>query len=95
MPVTITAKRALRSSKRKQDLNRIIAARLEGALRVARRDKKQKDIVAAISYVDRATKKGFMHRNKAARIKSQLSKLAKQKSTKPKAKVAGKQSKSN
>ncbi len=95
MPVTVTAKRALRSSKRKQDMNRIITARLEGALRVARRDKKQKDITTAMSYIDRASKKGLIHRNKAARIKSQLSKLAKQKSTKPKAKTASKRSKKN
>ena len=92
MPVTTTAKRALRSSKKKQAVNSIITARLESAIRIARKDKKQKSISVAASYADRAAKKGLIHRNKASNIKSQLSKLTLQKSVKPKA-TAKKQAK--
>jgi small subunit ribosomal protein S20 len=84
MPVTATAKRALRSSKQKESVNKVITANLEYAIRTAKRGQKQKDITKAMSLADRAAKKGLIHRNKAARIKSQLAKLAKPKSSKSK-----------
>ncbi|HLE49253.1 MAG TPA: 30S ribosomal protein S20 [Patescibacteria group bacterium] len=75
MPVTVTAKRALRSSKRKAKVNRNISTSLEVAIRMAKKSKKPSQIVKAISLTDRATKKKYIHKNKAARIKSSLSKL--------------------
>jgi len=75
MPVTKTAKRALRSSKRKEAVNKKIVSSLEAALRVAKRGKKPGDIAKASSLADRAAKKKLIHRNKAARMKSGLSKL--------------------
>ena len=79
MPVTKTARRALRSSKRKEAVNKLIASRLEAVIRVAKRSKKTKDIITAISLVDRAAKKYILHKNKASRIKSTLSQLIKNK----------------
>jgi ribosomal protein S20 len=75
MPVTKTAKRALRGSLRKQNINNALISRLEIALRVARKSKKEKDIKVATSLADRVSKKKIIHKNKAARIKSSLSKL--------------------
>jgi len=75
MPVTKTAKRALRSSKRKQAVNKVLRRSLDVAIRMAKKKKSTKSIQAAVSLVDKAAKKGIVHRNKAARIKSQLSKL--------------------
>jgi small subunit ribosomal protein S20 len=75
MPVTKTAKRALRSSKKKEAVNKKIRASLEVAIRLARKEKSKKTIQEAISTVDRAAKKKVLHRKKAARIKSSLSKL--------------------
>jgi len=75
MPVTKTAKRALRSSKRKSLVNSAILQNLEIALRVARKQKGAAKILAAIKLTDRAAKKRVIHKNKAARIKSSLSKL--------------------
>ncbi len=75
MPVTKTAKRALRSSKRKEEVNKLIRTNLDIAVRQAKRDKTKKKIITAISLTDRAAKKKIIHRNKAARIKSTLSKL--------------------
>ena len=74
MPVTVTAKRALRSSKRKADVNNLIRNKLEVAIRIAKKGKKKADIKKAISLIDRATKKNILHRNRAARLKSSLSK---------------------
>lgn len=76
MPVTKTAKRALRASKRKAKINAISRSRLEIAVRLARKTKKAKDVAAASSLADRAAKKKLIHKNRAARIKSSLAKLA-------------------
>jgi small subunit ribosomal protein S20 len=75
MPVTKTAKRALRGSARKLEVNRQILRRLEIALGRAKKSKSADKILAAVSLADRAAKKSVIHKNKAARIKSALSKL--------------------
>jgi small subunit ribosomal protein S20 len=75
MPVTKTAKRALRSSKKKGLVNKAILSNLEIALRVAKKTKSKEKILKAISLADRAAKKKVIHKNKASRIKSTLSKL--------------------
>ena len=75
MPVTKTAKRALRSSQRKEIVNKIILSKLEIAIKKAKKTKSKKDIANASSLADRASKKNRIHKNKAARIKSQLGKL--------------------
>lgn len=75
MPVTKTAKRALRGSVRKQKVNKILLSRLEIAIKHAKKSKTKKAIETAVSFADRASKTSTIHKNKAARIKSQLSKL--------------------
>ena len=72
MPITKTAKRALRGSKRKAKANSLIVSKLEAALRVAKKIGGKKAILKAISLTDRAAKKKIIHKNKAARIKSTL-----------------------
>lgn len=76
MPVTKTAKRALRSSKRKENVNKIIAARLDMAVKKVKKAFSKENLLKAVSVADVAAKKGLIHKNKAARIKSRLSKLA-------------------
>lgn len=75
MPVTKTAKRALRGSKNKESVNKAIISSLEGAIRGAQKSKSTEKILKAISLADRAGKKKVIHKNKAARLKSQLAKL--------------------
>lgn len=85
MPVTKTAKRALRSSKKKEGVNQQIRANLEAAIRIARKSAKDgsasgrkktgEAILKAFSLSDRAAKNNIIHKNKAARIKSSLSRL--------------------
>ncbi|OGM88715.1 hypothetical protein A2614_00635 [Candidatus Woesebacteria bacterium RIFOXYD1_FULL_40_21] len=86
MPVTKTAKRALRSSKKKLSVNSAVRKNLEVALRLAKKGKSQEKIQKAISLVDRAAKKHVIHKNKAARIKSGLSKLLPHTKSKPQVK---------
>lgn len=75
MPVTKTARRALRGSQKKQSVNKAIMASLEVAIRLAKKSKSSVNVLKAISLADKAAKKHTIHKNKAARLKSQLSKL--------------------
>lgn len=90
MPVTKTAKRALRVSKRNTQLNEITMTSLEVAIRMAEKSKKPDDIKKAISLSDKAAKKNVIHKNKASRIKAQLAKLAPLAKTSPKKKAKSK-----
>jgi len=73
MPVTKTAKRALRGSLKKQSINKIALTRLEVAIKKAKTSKSKKDIEKAISLADKSAKIKAIHKNKSSRIKSQLS----------------------
>ena len=75
MPVTKTAKRALRSSKRKESLNKIRMSKLEISIKSAKKPRLRKTLKRLFPLVDRASKEKTIHKNKASRIKSQLSKL--------------------
>lgn len=74
MPVTKTATRALRVSNRKTLVNKKVKKELEVALRTAKKSKKVNDVNKAVSLIDRAVKKFVLHKNKAARMKSALTK---------------------
>ncbi len=75
MPVTVTAKRALRGSKNKESVNKLTMSQLEVAIRQAQKAKTEVKVIKAVSLTDRAAKRKVIHKNKAARIKSQLAKL--------------------
>ena len=77
MPVTKTAKRALRSSRNKEEINKLIVSELEVAIRKAKKSKSPTSVRTAISLTDRASKRGIVHKNKASRMKQMLAKLAK------------------
>ncbi len=74
MPVTKTAKRALSSSKKKGKVNSAVLSTLEIAMRTAKKSPTAKNIQKVFSLTDRAAKNKVIHKNKAARIKSSLSK---------------------
>lgn len=75
MPVTKSAKRALRGSQKKAVVNSLIISKLEVAIRAAKLKKTKALVAKAASLADRAAKKKTIHKNKASRIKSSLSKL--------------------
>ncbi len=77
MPITKTAKRALRSSKNKEDMNKLISSELEIAIRKVKKAKSPTSLRTAISLTDRASKRGIIHKKKASRMKRVLAKLAK------------------
>jgi ribosomal protein S20 len=75
MPVTKTAKRALRVSTRKLSMNETLKKRMEIAQRKAQKSPNAKNVSEVFSLADRAKKKNLIHKNKAAHIKSAFSKL--------------------
>lgn len=77
MPVTKTAKRALRVSQKKKRVNDAFVKQFEISLREAKKKGDQKVVAKAMSLADRAAKRRLIHKNKAARIKSYLAKLIK------------------
>jgi small subunit ribosomal protein S20 len=77
MPVTKTAKRALRVADRKKTMNTTIIVGLEKAIRTAKKSKTFESIKKVYALADRAVKNDVIHKNKASRIKSSISKLAK------------------
>ena len=65
------------TAKKNTEVNKDIITRLEKAVRTAKKSKTPKAVNEAASLADRAAKSNAIHKNKAARIKSSLSKLAK------------------
>ena len=75
--------RAARKSERKRLQNRVLRGRTRTVLRQARQaiagtetDSVQATTGVAVSALDRAVTKGLFHKNKAARLKSRLTKQA-------------------
>lgn len=79
MPVTKTAKRALRSSLKKRVQNQAILKKIDILKRVFKKKLTKDSFSQLVSEIDKAVKKKVMHKNKAARIKSRFSKLLQQK----------------
>jgi len=74
MPVTKTAKRALRVSAKKTKDNKSILSALDAAIRMAKKTKSKKSLEKVFSLSDRAAKTHTIHTKKADRIKSRISK---------------------
>jgi len=70
MPITKSVKKALRSSKNKAKRNLAIKNKLKKQIK----NVNEKNYSEIISFIDKAAKINFIHKNKAARIKSRLSK---------------------
>jgi len=79
MPIIKSAKKALRRDKRRTIVNKKINDQVKAALKKSRKNPSKKNLKEAFSYLDKAAKKNVIHKNKASRLKSRLSKLAKKK----------------
>lgn len=83
MPVTRSAKKALRVSRKKAQVNQRIRTAYKAAVKAVRENPTAENLKKATSALDRAAKKGIIHTNKAARLKSRLAKLLPSPSPKP------------
>jgi len=91
MPVTKSATKKLRKDKNREKQNFILTTKFKSALKKAKRSNSSKDIIEAFKYIDKASKKNLIHANKAARLKSGLSKKSNTKKvTKPTIKTKNK-----
>lgn len=75
MPIIKSAKKKLRADKKRESFNSKLAHMLDYSLKKAKKVKSEKNIKEAISITDKSAKNNIIHKNKAARIKSKLSKL--------------------
>ena len=72
MPITTSAKKALRRDRRRAIINKRIRTKIKDVLKKARQKPTKKAVAQAASLLDQAAKKKVIHRNKAARLKSRL-----------------------
>jgi ribosomal protein S20 len=77
MPVIKSAKKKLRQDIKREKVNNLLRRGFKTAIKEAQKSKTPEKIKKAVVLVDKAVKKNLIHKNKAARIKSSLSKLAK------------------
>ena len=73
MPITSSAKKALRVSVRKNEFNVRARSRMKSAIKTFITEPSAEKLQEAYSRIDRAVKQHLMHRNTAARRKSVLS----------------------
>lgn len=77
MPILKNAQKALRVSERKAAYNAVVRSRMRTALKQLCETPSQELLTLVFSRVDRALKRNLIHGNKAARLKSQASRLLK------------------
>jgi ribosomal protein S20 len=77
MPIIKSAKKRVKTANKAAVRNSKTKRSLKGALKIFAKKATPKSHSAAQSNVDKAVKKGVMHKNKAARLKKQLAAKAK------------------
>jgi len=82
MPIIKSAKKALRQAKRRAERNSERKIKVKAAVKTVEKlvaakkmDEAQKALPIAYKTIDKAAKNHIIHRNKAARLKSRLSRL--------------------
>jgi ribosomal protein S20 len=84
MPITSSAKKALRRDKRRQKVNYKTRANTKKAIDTIKRGSNDpKDMSRLQSTLDRAAKEKIFHPKKVSRLKSRLNKLVKSRIEKP------------
>ena len=84
MPITKSAKKALKQQTRRHEENKRTQRIYKLAIKKFEKEPTPESLSRAYSKIDRAAKNHVIHRNKAARLKAQLSKLLARSSTKKK-----------
>lgn len=94
MPQTRSAKKKMRRDERKAVVNVRRKRLLKELIKKARETKTAETVRLAVAAVDKAVKNNIFHRNRAARLKSQLTKGMKEAAAKTPAVKSSKSSKS-
>jgi small subunit ribosomal protein S20 len=75
MPVIKSARKKLKVDRKRESANKKIEALINLVIKKAQRKPTQESIREAFKAIDKGAKKNVFHKNKAARLKSRLSKL--------------------
>lgn len=75
MPVIKSAIKKLRKDRRREKENDGFRSKMKHVVKNARKKRGAKTLNEAFAYIDKASKKHLIHKNKAARMKSRLSHL--------------------
>lgn len=90
MPIIKSAKKKQRADKTREKRNDIWRNNLDRAFKKAKKSPTLINISSATKVIDKLAKKNIIHKNKAARLKSSLSKLLKPQKKETEAKKAKK-----
>lgn len=73
-----STKKSVRKNAKRREINRYYGKTMRNSIRDIRNetdaDKKAEDLSSVVSKIDRMAKRGVIHRNKAANLKSKLAK---------------------
>ena len=75
MPVTSSAKKALKQEQRRAKENQRLRDAYKKAIRYFKENISAKSLATTYTKIDRAAKNHLIHKNKASRLKSQLAKV--------------------
>jgi small subunit ribosomal protein S20 len=75
MPILKHAKKKLKQDKKRTALNKKVKNTYKELVKAAKLEKTEKAVSAAFSSLDKAAKKHIIHANKAARLKSSITKI--------------------
>lgn len=76
MPITKSAKKALKQSHRKTEMNKPVRTKARTLLKKAHAKPDVENISKAFSALDKTIKRNIFHKNKVNRLKSRLAKKA-------------------
>lgn len=93
MPVIKSAKKKLRQDKKRTLENKRLRNLFQKVVKKAKKNPTESNFRNAVKVIDKTAKKRIIHKNKAARIKSALSKLLSKK-TKSKKQISSKKASS-
>ena len=82
MPISRSAKKSLRKSIKNRKVNLSLKNKFKEAVKKFLASPKANEVSKVQSVLDKAVKKGVLHKNKVARIKSQISKKTKSEAVK-------------
>ncbi|EKD64522.1 MAG: hypothetical protein ACD_50C00352G0002 [uncultured bacterium] len=83
MPVIKSAKKKLRQDRKRTALNKKFEDLFRKLIKQAEKNSTEANIRKAVVAIDKAAKKDIIHKNKASRLKSNLSKLLKREKKTP------------
>jgi len=81
MPVSISAKKALRLSNKRRLINLKVSQKIKKTIKLFKLKPSQQNYSKVASALDKAAKKNVIHKRKSSRLKSKLAKLIKAESS--------------